>query len=309
MTSFRRSIDVDRLEQLLALLGGHVRAVGDHVGQQAGLGDVAGGDGGLRRHRARRWRRTARSGPGRVRISAWTSTPAGARRRAPRRSRERYGSVVAKPMDAEAALALDDGPDGAVLELDDLGDLGQRADLRTARTGSEMSSCSALALGDERDRARRSATAALSALTLFSRPTWSGTIISGKMTVSRRATSGSSRGPVVAGRGWSSSGVDGRLAIRISLSVGSWPARAGRSADFGGWVGRVGRCRGRRLRRRSGGRLGRLAACRLRRRALRGSASPRRSSSSNRIRMPARFTPRSRVRWRIQRIRRMSFSL
>ena len=29
--------DVDRLEQLLALLGRHVRAVGDHVGQQAGL--------------------------------------------------------------------------------------------------------------------------------------------------------------------------------------------------------------------------------------------------------------------------------
>ena len=39
------------------------------------------------------------------------------------------------------------------------------------------------------------ATAALSAATLFSRPTWSGTIISGNMTVSRRATSGSSRMP------------------------------------------------------------------------------------------------------------------
>ena len=43
--------DVDRLEQLLALLGGHVRAVGDHVGEQARLGDVAGGDGRLGRHR------------------------------------------------------------------------------------------------------------------------------------------------------------------------------------------------------------------------------------------------------------------
>ena len=42
--------DVDRLEQLLALLGRHVGAVGHHVGQQAGLGDVAGGDGGLGRH-------------------------------------------------------------------------------------------------------------------------------------------------------------------------------------------------------------------------------------------------------------------
>ena len=42
--------DVDRLEQLLALLGRHVRAVRDHVGEQARLGDVAGGDGRLRRH-------------------------------------------------------------------------------------------------------------------------------------------------------------------------------------------------------------------------------------------------------------------
>src|SRR5450755_1429843 len=37
------------------------------------------------------------------------------------------------------------------------------------------------------------ATAALRAATLLSRPTWRGTIISGKITVSRRATRGSSR--------------------------------------------------------------------------------------------------------------------
>ena len=37
------------------------------------------------------------------------------------------------------------------------------------------------------------ATAASRAFTDFSRPTWSGTIISGKMTVSRRATSGRTR--------------------------------------------------------------------------------------------------------------------
>jgi hypothetical protein len=55
-------------------------------------------------------------------------------------------------------------------------------------------------------------TAALSAATLFSRPTWSGTIISGKMTVSRRATSGRSRMDVVC----SSLGLDGRLAIGFS---------------------------------------------------------------------------------------------
>ena len=76
-----------------------------------------------------------------------------------------------------------------------------------------MSSCSAWrwvtsAMGPP------SATAALSALTLFSRPTWSGTIISGKMTVSRSATSGSSRMPVsVIAGSCSSTGVDGRLAM------------------------------------------------------------------------------------------------
>src|SRR5664279_309966 len=47
------------------------------------------------------------------------------------------------------------------------------------------------------------ATAALRAATLLSRPTWRGTIISGKITVSRRATRGSSRmiGPGEAGAG------------------------------------------------------------------------------------------------------------
>ena len=43
-----------------------------------------------------------------------------------RRAQVRLGRGEA--MDAQAALALDDGPDGAVLELDDLGDLGQRPD-------------------------------------------------------------------------------------------------------------------------------------------------------------------------------------
>ena len=75
-----------------------------------------------------------------------------------------------------------------------------------------MSSCSAWrwvtsAMGPP------SATAALSALTLFSRPTWSGTIISGKMTVSRSATRGRSRGPVTVSSCGSSTGSDGRLAI------------------------------------------------------------------------------------------------
>src|SRR6478609_4776943 len=81
-----------------------------------------------------------------------------------------------------------------------------------------MSSCSAWrwvtsAMGPP------SATAAFSAATLFSRPTWSGTIISGKMTVSRRATSGSSRGPVVGVVGCSSTGVVGRLAMWVLLGL------------------------------------------------------------------------------------------
>ena len=62
----------------------------------------------------------------------------------------RYGSVGAEAEDAQAPLALDDRPDGAVLELDDLGDLGQRAD------GVELGGVVdvlllGLALGDQRD--------------------------------------------------------------------------------------------------------------------------------------------------------------
>ena len=119
--------DVDRLEQLLALLGGHVRAVGDHVGEQARLGDVAGRDGRLR------------AAPGApawtycsiwawtVRISAWTSTSVGLLGQLlDPGADERLG--LGEAVDAHPALALDDRPDGPVLELDDLGDLRQRAD-------------------------------------------------------------------------------------------------------------------------------------------------------------------------------------
>src|SRR3954453_2020280 len=85
--------------------------------------------------------------------------------------------------------------------------------------GSSISSCSGWrwvtsAMGPP------ASTAALSAATLLSRPTWSGTIISGKMTVSRRATSGSSRSSGVPVRCSTSSWVDGRLAIKVSLRAG-----------------------------------------------------------------------------------------
>ena len=155
-------------------------------------------------------------------------------------------------MHAQPALALDDGPDGAVLELDDLGDLGQRADSYSS-DGSSMSSWSAWrwvtsAIGPP------SATALLSAWTVLSRPTWSGTIISGKMTVSRSATSGSSRGRLLVsavGCRRFDSGSDGRLGHHGSPVVRRVRPRSGRSgrprrrAVFGssGRVARVGRLR------------------------------------------------------------------
>jgi hypothetical protein len=124
------------------------------------------------------------------RISAWTSTSvdgclgqlldAGPDERLGRR----------EAVQAHARLALDDRAHGAVLELDDLGDLGNRPDrIQLAGLGDVL--LVSLALGHEGDPATLR-NAALSAATLFSRPTCSGTIISGKITVSRSATSGSS---------------------------------------------------------------------------------------------------------------------
>src|SRR3954471_1719287 len=72
-----------------------------------------------------------------------------------------------------------------------------------------------------------SATAALSAATLLSRPTCSGTIISGKITVSRSATSGSSVMVMVR----SSSGVDARFGIGSPHGLVS---RAFAGSGFGG---------------------------------------------------------------------------
>ena len=106
-----------------------------------------------------------------------------------------------------------------------------------------MSSCSAWrwvtsAMGPP------SATAALSALTLFSRPTWSGTIISGKMTVSRRATSGSSRGPwsgsvgLLVDRGGRSLGHRGSPDVRCDVGVGGRSRCRGRRSVDGRGVGR-----------------------------------------------------------------------
>ena len=60
--------------------------------------------------------------------------------------------LATKPISVQAGLALDDRPDGAVLELDDLGDLGQGADGVQLGRGLDVLLLG-LALGDERDRA------------------------------------------------------------------------------------------------------------------------------------------------------------
>ena len=141
--------DVDRLEQFLALFGGHVGAVRDHVGQQARLADVARGDGGFRRDRR---------AVGDVLLDlgldgAHHGLDLDAVGRLVRqlfdgRRQVRLGRREA--VHAQAALALDDGPDGAVLELDDLGDLGQRADgVQLGRVVDVF--LVGLALGDEGD--------------------------------------------------------------------------------------------------------------------------------------------------------------
>ena len=60
--------------------------------------------------------------------------------------------MLAEAVDADAGLALDDRPDGAVLELHDLGDLGERADLVQLGRVADVLLLS-LALGHEGDRA------------------------------------------------------------------------------------------------------------------------------------------------------------
>ena len=61
-----------------------------------------------------------------------------------------YGSDGLEAEQAKALLALDDGAHGAVLELDDLGDLGQRADrVQLGRVGDVLAV--GLALRHQRD--------------------------------------------------------------------------------------------------------------------------------------------------------------
>ena len=141
--------DVDRLEQLLALLGGHVRAVGDHVGQQPGLADVARGDGGLRRDRRAAGDVLLDLGLDRAHQRLDLET-LGDRVRELLDGRAEVRIRRREAVDAQAPLTLDDRADRPVLELHDLGDLGQRAD------GVELGGIVdllllGLALGDQRD--------------------------------------------------------------------------------------------------------------------------------------------------------------
>ncbi len=141
--------DVQRLQQLLALLGGHVRAVGDHVRQQARLADVA------RRHGRLRWDRSAR-------LHILLDLALHGLHQS--LDLEILGSLVADQLDArgdvlvgglereqpQPLLALHDGAHRAVLGLHDLSDLGQRADL-VELIGRLDVLALGLALGDEGD--------------------------------------------------------------------------------------------------------------------------------------------------------------
>ena len=143
-------VDIDCLEQLLALLRTHVRAVGDHVGEQPGLGDVARGDGRL-------WW----NGCARLDVLLDLALDGAHQRLNLQAGRGLFLEQLDAGEDerlrsdeldqAQALLALDDGAHGAVLKLDDLGDLGQGADgvqlgwvADVLRVGE--------ALGDQRDR-------------------------------------------------------------------------------------------------------------------------------------------------------------
>ena len=157
-----------------------------------------------------------------VRINAWTSRPSGLSSGSSSIEARRYGSVELKPWTRRRPWPWTIARTVPSWSWTTWAILASVPMLYNS-DGSLMSSCSAWrwvtrAIGPP------SATAALSALTLFSRPTWSGTIISGKITVSRRATSGRSRGPVV-GVGCSSTGTDGRFAMGSPTGVQS---RSGR---------------------------------------------------------------------------------
>ena len=220
-------LDVDRLEQLLALLGRHVGAVRHHVGEEAGLGDVARGDGGLGRDRG-----AVRDVLLDLRLHAADE----------RLDLDALGRLVGELLDARGEVRARLAKPWTrmrvwpwtIARTVPSWSCTTWAILASVPTsyssdGSPMSSCSAWrwvtsAIGPP------ASTAALSAATLFSRPTWSGTIISGKMTVSRSATSGSSRSSGVAGSG--SCLVDG-VDVRLAISWSPWVPAAGSAMRFG----------------------------------------------------------------------------
>src|SRR3954447_2761559 len=161
-----------------------------------------------------------------LRMSAWISTPSGVSSGSSSTRAARYGPVWVKPwtrMRVWPWTIARTVPSWSCTTWAILA----RVPTEYSSDGSSMSSCSACrwvtsAMGPE------ASTAALSAATLFSRPTWSGTIISGKMTVSRSATSGSSRTSRAAVSG-SGDGVDGGLAI----SGSPWVPASSSAIRFG----------------------------------------------------------------------------
>ena len=95
---------------------------------RARFADVARGDGGLRRDRSAPFATYCSICAWTVRMRAWISTPSGVSSGKFLDGRLQVRIRGGEPVDAQAALSLDDGADGPVLELDHLGDLGERPD-------------------------------------------------------------------------------------------------------------------------------------------------------------------------------------
>ncbi len=142
--------DVDRLQQLLTLLGRHVRAVRGHVREEARFGDVAGRDGRLGRHGCAgldvlldlgldRAHERLDLDVGRALILELLDDGADVR------------VGLGEAVDANPDLALDDRANRAVLELDHLGDLRHRADAEELGGFGDLFLIG-FSLGDERDR-------------------------------------------------------------------------------------------------------------------------------------------------------------
>ena len=287
---------IDRLEQLLALLSRHVRRVRRHVGEQTWIADVLRSNGRLRRHWCARGdvRLYLRLHAAHQRFDLNAGDFWGFNDGALQHER---GTRGVERLYFQAALTLHYGAQCAVGKVHYLGDLGERAHRMQLVDRGDLFLLW-LPLGDQRDPAASGGGGANGGNALVAANLercnhlgedddlakgnkWEG------------AASAWHDGVVVAcGNGLVNSElllfVELLVKVCLDLSFGSLaharplPAAAcGVRFDSRSWPSSYSRSKIR---------------------------SPSRSSSSKRSLMPARLTPKSCVRWRIQRIRRRSFS-